>query len=127
MSGGQPKIGRATASPVVPYNSAMTWTVYLARCADGSLYAGITTDPLRRLSEHNSGAGAAYTRSRLPVTLVYCEEAGDRAGALRREHAIRRLTRSEKEALVLRGGGRPPFALPHTGAAGAPGEAGARG
>ena len=78
----------------------MMWTVYLARCADGSLYTGVTTDPARRLAQHNRGTGAAYTRSRLPVTLVYREEVGDRAGALRREHAIRRLSRSEKEALV---------------------------
>jgi putative endonuclease len=78
----------------------MTWTVYLARCADGSLYTGITTDPRRRLEQHNAGAGAAYTRSRLPVILVYWEEVEDRAGALRREYAIRRLTSSEKEALV---------------------------
>jgi putative endonuclease len=79
----------------------MAWTVYLARCADGSLYTGITTDPARRVSEHNNGAGAAYTRARLPVTLVYWEEVKSRSGALRREHAIRRLSRKQKEALVL--------------------------
>jgi len=62
----------------------MPWTVYLARCGDGTLYTGVTTDPGRRLAEHNSGCGAAYTRSRLPVTLVYLETVGDRAGALRR-------------------------------------------
>src|ERR687893_500194 len=48
----------------------MTWIVYLVRCRDGSLYTGITTDPERRLREHNRGVGAAYTRSRLPVSLV---------------------------------------------------------
>lgn len=79
----------------------MAWTVYLARCADGSLYTGITTDPVRRLAQHNNGLGAAYTRARLPVALVYWEEAGSRSGALRREHAIRRLSRKQKEALVL--------------------------
>jgi putative endonuclease len=78
----------------------MAWTVYLARCADGSLYTGITTDPGRRMVQHNRGTGAAYTRSRLPVILVYCEDVKDRARALRREHAIRRLTREEKEALA---------------------------
>jgi putative endonuclease len=78
----------------------MTWTVYLARCADGSLYTGVTTDPERRLAQHNGGSGAAYTRGRLPVTLVYCEAAADRSGALRREHAIKQLSRSEKEALA---------------------------
>jgi predicted GIY-YIG superfamily endonuclease len=76
------------------------WTVYLARCSDGSLYTGITTDPIRRMVEHNSGSGAAYTRTRLPIRLVYWETVEDRSGALRREHAIRRLTRREKEALV---------------------------
>jgi putative endonuclease len=79
----------------------MTWTVYLARCRDGSLYTGVTTDPERRLEEHNCGFGAAYTRSRLPVELVYRERAADRSHALRREHAIRQLTRAEKEALAL--------------------------
>lgn len=78
----------------------MVWTVYLARCADGSLYTGITTHVERRLAQHNRGKGAAYTRSRLPLTLAYCEQVKDRARALRREHAIRKLTRLEKEALA---------------------------
>jgi putative endonuclease len=80
----------------------MPWTVYLARCRDGTLYTGVTTDPARRLAEHNSGGGAAYTRSRMPITLVYQEQALDRSCALRREHAIKRLTRAEKEALAGR-------------------------
>ena len=79
----------------------MVWTVYLARCADGSLYTGITTDPVRRLSEHNRGCGAAYTRSRLPVVLVYLEQAEGRGQALRREHAIKQMSRADKEALFL--------------------------
>ena len=79
----------------------MVWTVYLARCADGSLYTGITTDPVRRLAEHNRGSGAAYTRSRLPVVLVYLEQVEDRGQALRREHAIKRMSRADKEALSL--------------------------
>lgn len=78
----------------------MVWTVYLARCRDGSLYTGVTTDAVRRVAEHNAGTGAAYTRSRLPVVLVYAEAAPDRAAALRREHAIKRLSRAEKEALA---------------------------
>jgi putative endonuclease len=81
----------------------MPWTVYLARCRDGTLYTGITTDPERRLAEHNAGTGAAYTRCRLPVALVYWEVVVDRASALRREHAIKRLTRAGKEALAARG------------------------
>ena len=79
----------------------MPWTVYLARCSDGSLYTGITTDPVRRLAEHNRGCGAAYTRSRLPVVLVYLEQAADRGQALRREHAIKRMSRADKQALSL--------------------------
>jgi putative endonuclease len=80
----------------------MTWTIYLARCGDGTLYTGITTDRERRLAEHNSGTGAAYTRARLPVTLVYWEMVSDRSSALRREHQIKKLTRAEKEALAAR-------------------------
>ena len=82
----------------------MAWTVYLARCADGSFYTGITTDLARRVAEHNAGCGAAYTRSRLPVKLVYFESAANRSGALRREYVIRRLSRREKEALARRSG-----------------------
>lgn len=80
----------------------MPWTVYLARCRDGTFYTGVTTDPVRRLAEHNAGCGAAYTRSRLPVTLAYWELVDDRSCALRREHAMRQLTRREKEALAAR-------------------------
>ena len=76
--------------------------VYLVRCNDGSLYAGITTDLERRVREHNTGRGAAYTRSRRPVTVVYHEWAVDRSAALRREAALRRLDRAEKLALVRR-------------------------
>jgi putative endonuclease len=76
------------------------WRVYLLRCGDGSLYAGATNDLARRLLSHASGAGARYTRSRLPVTLVWSETARDRGAALRREAALKRLTRREKLALV---------------------------
>ncbi|MGH7509444.1 MAG: GIY-YIG nuclease family protein [Gemmatimonadales bacterium] len=82
----------------------MPWTVYLARCRDGTLYTGITTDPGRRLAEHNAGCGSAYTRSRAPVTMVYWEQAGDRSGALRREGAIKQLSRADKEKLVAEAG-----------------------
>ena len=78
----------------------MPWTVYLVRCQDGTLYTGVTTDLERRLAEHNAGCGAAYTRSRLPVQLIHYEEAVDRSSALRREHAIKRLPRAEKDALA---------------------------
>jgi uncharacterized protein (TIGR02453 family) len=78
----------------------MPWYVYLARCADRSLYTGVTTDLQTRERTHNRGRGAAYTRSRLPVAIVHTEVARSRGAALRRELAIKALTRSDKEALV---------------------------
>jgi len=78
----------------------MTWHVYVARCGDGTLYTGITTDPDRREAAHNAGRGAGYTRSRRPVRLVHLETAADRSAALRRELAIKRLPRRLKEQLV---------------------------
>ncbi len=77
------------------------WFVYILRCADGTLYTGITTDIARRLAEHNGevGGGARYTRSRRPVMLAHLEPAADRAVAARREAAIRRLGRTRKLAL----------------------------
>jgi uncharacterized protein (TIGR02453 family) len=81
----------------------MAWFVYVARCGDDSLYTGITTDPGRRETAHNSGRGAAYTRARRPVRLVYLEPARDRGVALRRELAIKRLSKTEKERLLSRG------------------------
>jgi uncharacterized protein (TIGR02453 family) len=80
----------------------MPWHVYVARCGDGTLYTGITTDPARREAAHNAGRGASYTRSRLPVRLVHLEPAADRGAALRRELAIKRLPRREKERLLTR-------------------------
>lgn len=81
------------------------WRVYLLRCGDGSLYAGATSDLARRLAQHGAGKGARYTRARLPVALFYDEPAKDRSAALRREAALKRLTRAEKLAL---GGARKP-------------------
>jgi uncharacterized protein (TIGR02453 family) len=78
----------------------MPWYVYLARCADGSLYTGVTTDIQAREQAHNRGRGAAYTRSRLPVAIVHQERVPDRGTALRRELAIKALSRRHKEALV---------------------------
>lgn len=73
--------------------------VYLLRCSDGSLYTGITNDLPRRLASHRSGKASAYTRSRRPVTLAYHEAVADRGTALKREAAIRRLSRAEKMVL----------------------------
>ena len=78
----------------------MGWTVYILRCGDGSLYTGCTNDLSRRLAAHRKGKGAKYTRSRLPVALAYREETADKSAALRREAAIKRLSRREKLALV---------------------------
>lgn len=74
--------------------------VYLLRCADGTLYCGWTTDPAARLKAHNSGRGAKYTRSRLPVEMVYIEEFPVRHDALSREWHIKRMSREEKMRLV---------------------------
>ena len=78
----------------------MGYLVYILRCGDGTLYTGCTNDLPRRLQAHQSGRGAKYTRSRLPVELVYQEPAADRSAALRREAAIKALTRGEKLALI---------------------------
>ena len=78
----------------------MSWYVYMLRCKDGSLYTGYTDDPQRRLAVHNGGKGAKYTRSRLPVTLVYQEEFPEKSDALRREAAIKKLKKAQKEGLL---------------------------
>ena len=82
-------------------SASAAWFVYLLRCADGTLYTGITTDFPRRLAEHNGegGLGARYTRSRRPVTLAYMEPASSRSAAATREAAIKRLDRTRKLAL----------------------------
>ncbi len=81
----------------------LVWYVYILRCGDGSLYTGITLDLQRRLRAHSSGRGARYTRSHLPVELVYYEPASDRSAALRREAAIKALPRMEKLRLMEKG------------------------
>lgn len=78
----------------------MDWWVYILRCADGSLYTGIARDVDRRAAVHNRGQGAKYTRSRLPVTVVWREAQPDKGAALRREAAIKRLRREEKLTLI---------------------------
>ncbi len=74
--------------------------VYIVRCADGSFYTGWTTDVARRVAQHNAGRGARYTRIHRPVVLVYPEAQPDRAAAMRREWAIKKLDREHKERLV---------------------------
>lgn len=94
----RPRTGQAVESDAV--HAPDGWAVYMLRCCDGSLYTGATNDLPARLKRHQAGKGAAYTRSRLPVRLVFSEPAADRSGALRREAALKRLTRDEKLALV---------------------------
>ena len=74
--------------------------MYMLRCRDGSLYTGITNDLPKRLVRHGAGTASAYTRSRRPVRLVFQERQPDRSEALRREAALRRLSRVQKLALV---------------------------
>ncbi len=81
-----------------------TWFVYLMRCADGSLYTGVTNDVRRRTIQHNAGTASRYTRCRLPVVLVYQEKQTSRSLALKRELAIKALSRQAKELLIRAAG-----------------------
>jgi predicted GIY-YIG superfamily endonuclease len=76
--------------------SMARWFVYILRCRDGSLYTGISTDVDQRVATHNAGRGARYTRPRLPVSVVHLERKRSRSTALRREAAIKALSRAEK-------------------------------
>ena len=91
---------RNSSSTADPGVAAGPWYVYIVRCADLSLYTGIARDLLARIRQHNAGKGSRYTRSRLPVQLVYRETCPDRPAALRRELEIKRLPRPAKQALV---------------------------
>ena len=76
------------------------WYLYILRCGDGTFYTGITTDIERRLKMHQTGKGAKYTRSRLPVKLVYFEEHETKSEAMSREYAIKKMTRANKLKLI---------------------------
>ena len=78
----------------------MSWVCYLLRCADDTLYCGITNDMEKRIAAHNAGEGAKYTRGRIPVKVVYSESCADKSTALKREMQIKRLSRSAKQALL---------------------------
>lgn len=80
----------------------MTWFLYMLRCADGSLYTGITNDLLRRCKQHDAGTASRYTRSRRPAQLVYQEPHASKSLALRREAAVKALSRQEKIRLISR-------------------------
>ena len=77
-----------------------TWFLYLVRCADGSLYTGITNNVPRRCKQHNAGIASRYTRSRLPVKLIHQESHASRSMALKRELAVKAMSREEKELLI---------------------------
>lgn len=76
------------------------WFVYMLRCADGSLYTGIAKEVSRRCRQHNAGIASRYTRSRLPVRVVHQESHASQSLALKREVAIKAMTRRDKLALI---------------------------
>lgn len=78
----------------------MKWFVYLLRCSDNSLYCGITNNIENRIKVHESGKGSKYVKTRLPISLAYFEESENRSTASKRENAIKKLSKSEKEKLI---------------------------
>jgi putative endonuclease len=88
-------------------SSFPAWSVYIVRCADGTLYTGIARDVARRVAEHNTNSklAASYTRARRPVALVYQEAAATRSAAGKREYAIKQLSRQHKQALIAAAAG----------------------
>ena len=85
------------------------WVLYILECCDGTLYTGITNDLCRRLSEHQTGTGAKYTKGRSPVKLIYTEEYGSRSDASKREVEVKRMSRGDK---LLLAGSRDKRASP---------------
>ena len=81
----------------------MSCYCYIVECADGTYYTGWAIDPEKRVAVHNKGRGARYTRTRVPVKLVYVEELPDRTSAMKREIAIKKMNRGMKSKLVLNG------------------------
>lgn len=81
----------------------MNWFCYILRCADDTLYTGITNDLEKRFATHNAGTASKYTRTRGPVQLVFVEDCADRSAASKREMAIKNLTRAEKIVLIQSG------------------------
>lgn len=97
----------APATRAVP---VQTWFVYVARCADGSLYTGVARDVRARIALHDAGRGAKYTRGRGPLVVCATRRCRTKGAALRLEHAVKRLSRDAKEALVRRPRGLAAFA-----------------
>lgn len=96
MADGKPKKGRRPRARSPRKN----WFVYIVRCADGSLYTGITKDVKRRCQQHNAGTASRYTRSHRPVKVVYQEARPSQSSALKREAAIKAMTRQEKLTMI---------------------------
>jgi len=82
-------------------NIENTWFCYILRCADDTLYTGITNNLEKRLTAHNAGTAAKYTRARSPVKMVFIEPCADKSSALKREIAIKKLNRERKLSLIL--------------------------
>jgi predicted GIY-YIG superfamily endonuclease len=82
--------------------NATAWALYVLKCRDNTLYTGITTDLPRRIAQHNDGTASRYTRSRLPVKLVHQERCRGRSSALKKEYAMKQLSRKEKEKYIRR-------------------------
>jgi predicted GIY-YIG superfamily endonuclease len=78
----------------------VTWLLYLLKCRDNTMYTGITNDLPRRITQHNNGTASRYTRSRLPVKLIFSEPCLNRSQALKKEYAIKQLSRKEKKAYI---------------------------
>jgi putative endonuclease len=97
-----PRINNYTMPPPAPRRrpASIRWLIYLLRCSDNSLYTGITNDLPKRLKAHATGKASRYTRSRLPVTLVYSEPHRSKSAALKQEAAIKKLSRPQKDRLV---------------------------
>ena len=77
-----------------------TWSVYILRCGDGTLYTGITNDLDKRIESHSNGQGSKYTRSRLPIELIHCEQANNRSEATKRELEIKGLSQGDKMKMI---------------------------
>jgi predicted GIY-YIG superfamily endonuclease len=86
-------------TPVIKKKSG-GWFLYLVKCSDGTLYTGITNDLERRLDQHNDGKASRYTRSRVPVTLLYKEVCRNKSSALKKEFRMKSLSRKEKEQYI---------------------------
>lgn len=84
--------------------SSEGYFVYILLCADGTFYTGTSNNVAKRVKTHNSGKGAKYTKTRRPVKLLYQEKTADKSAALKREIAIKKLTRKEKESLLIENG-----------------------